>query len=354
MDQIFHREFDGNATVRNTLLRPIEFTTADLPPARQFEAFRASHETIVDICPPGYADRSFKVSQKIWSLGTLVLTSTMLPQKGDMVRWKHWRKAVLDHWYIVLPCSFVVDQALHRQPAARPTIHCLATPLEAEVEDDGALTLFVPRDLYPAAELDKLLDNPLGNGSGFLLADYLFVLNRRLPELAASELPNVVDATRCLIAACASPSRDRLAEAQAPIDLTLLERGRRLIRRRLAEADLSPDMICRELGVSRSRLYRLFEPLGGISAYVRRQRLLQVRHALLDIVDTRSIVRIAEQWGFADASAFSRAFKHEFGLSPKAARDAGRNGEGQAGRTEAPRVPAETGSLAELLRHLGA
>lgn len=77
------------------------------------------------------------------------------------------------------------------------------------------------------------------------------------------------------------------------------------------------------LGVSRSRLYRIFEPLGGVASYIRRQRLLRTRDALSDIADTRSISRIAEEWGFVDASAYSRTFEHEFGISPKEARDIG-------------------------------
>jgi AraC-like DNA-binding protein len=354
MNQIVHREFSNSLVAQDTFLRPIEFTTAGLPAQDQFEAFRAAHETIVDICPVDGASESFVASQKIWPLDKLVLTSTLLPQKGNPIRWRHWNRAVLDHWYIVLPCSFIVGRALHRQPAASPTIHSLARPLEAQADGDGVLTLFVPRDLFPGAELDALLDLPLERGSGSLLADYLLALNRRLPRLAQSELASVVEATRCLIAACASPSRDRLAAARAPIELTLLERGRRLIRRRLAEPELSPEMICKELGVSRSRLYRLFEPIGGISHYVRRQRLLQARHALLDPSDTRSIVRIAEQWGFVDASTFSRAFRHEFGFSPKAAREAGRTGNGYPNGREGLRPPPEMQSLAGLLRNLSA
>lgn len=353
MNHIVHREFDGDIIARNTILRPIDFTTAGLPARRQFEAFRAAHESIMDICPPDVAGLPFQASQRIWSLDKLVLTCTMLPGDGHGLRWRHWERAALDHWYVVLPCGFAGGRAVPAQPAARPRIHCLASPLESGIEEAGALTLFIPRDLFPSPTLDAVVDARLDRGSALLLADYLFVLNRRLPELALADLPGVVEATRCLVAACAAPSRERRAEAQAPIDLTLMERARRLVRRRLAEPDLSPDTLCRELGVSRSRLYRLFEPIGGISSYIRRQRLLQARHALMDVSDTRSIVRIAEQWGFTDASTFSRAFRHEFGLSPKAAREYGRDGIGYPSRGVDLYAVSGMHSLAELLRRLG-
>jgi AraC-like DNA-binding protein len=70
-------------------------------------------------------------------------------------------------------------------------------------------------------------------------------------------------------------------------------------------------------------LYRIFEPLGGVSTYIRQQRLLKTRDALADSSDRRSISRIAEEWGFVDPSAYSRAFRHEFGISPSEARQEG-------------------------------
>ena len=69
----------------------------------------------------------------------------------------------------------------------------------------------------------------------------------------------LAEATRSLVAVCLAPSRDRLAEAQAPVDATLLARARRLIDGRLGDRSLPCEMLCAELGVSRSRLYRLLE-----------------------------------------------------------------------------------------------
>lgn len=339
---------------RTSRVQPILFTTADLPPQEQFEAFCAAHEAIVDIGPSAAGRTSFAMSQRIWPLGRLVLTSTRLPRTGHPVRWSHWQKGVLDHWYVVLPCHFDEAGLVHQKPEARPCIHSLARPLTTEIADDGALTLFVPRDLLASSCLDQLLDMSLDNGLGALLADLMLALDRRLPLVEPCELDHLIEATRCFLDACARPSRDRLIEAQAPIDLALLERARRRIRLRLTEPGLSPEAICKDLGVSRSRLYRLFEPIGGISAYVRRQRLLGARHALLDPLDVRPIARIAEQWAFTDASVFSRAFRQEFGISPRQAREAGRIGLQGTSGFEVAGGGGSTPSLAELLRWLAA
>ncbi len=336
-------------------MHPILFTTAALPPHQQFGAFRAAYEAVVDIRPPADGETSFDVSQRIWPLGRLVLTSTHLPREGHRLRWTHLPEGVLDHWYVVLPCRFDEAGLAHQKPEARPRIHSLARPLSTEIEDDGVLTLFVPRNLLADSSLDNLLDVPLANGPGTLLADLMLALDRRLPLVEPDDVDHLIEATRCFLNAAARPSRDRPAEAQAPTDLALLERARRLIRLRLTEPDLTPETICKDLGVSRSRLYRLFEPIGGISAYVRRQRLLSARHALLDPMDVRPITRIAEQWGFPDASVFSRAFRHAFGLSPRQARETCRTGRRAAGGFEGTgRASSHRPSLAELLHRLAA
>jgi AraC-like DNA-binding protein len=126
-----------------------------------------------------------------------------------------------------------------------------------------------------------------------------------------------------------------------------------LIDSRLTDRNLSSKMLCAALGVSRSRLYRLFEPLGGIASYIRKQRLLRTRDALSDIADGRSISRIAEQWGFVDASAYSRTFRHEFGISPKEARDIGWASNGFVVARECVNRSDGAQTLYQLLRALG-
>ncbi len=103
-----------------------------------------------------------------------------------------------------------------------------------------------------------------------------------------------------------------------------------------------------------SRLYRLFEPFGGISSYIRRQRLLRTRDALSDSSDTRPIARIAEQWGFFDASAYSRTFRYEFGISPRDAREAGWDGCGYLVGQHRRRESDHVSNLEHLLRGLSA
>ena len=89
-----------------------------------------------------------------------------------------------------------------------------------------------------------------------------------------------------------------------------------------ADADLRAEDLGRLVGMSRSNLYRLFEDTGGVARYIQRERLLEARAVLSDLATTQSISAIAEDFCFADASSFSRAFKREFGYSPSEVRSA--------------------------------
>ena len=156
------------------------------------------------------------------------------------------------------------------------------------------------------------------------LSSYLLLLLRSLSAFNAVDVPKIVSATTSLVTACLSPSRDHFVEAQRPMDLVHLDRAAKIIAERLADRDLTPDQLCRQLGISRSSLYRLFEPVGGVSSYVRRQRLLKTREMLSDRSDRRTISSIAEEWSFTDPSAYSRMFRKEFGITPREAREKGR------------------------------
>jgi AraC-like DNA-binding protein len=89
-----------------------------------------------------------------------------------------------------------------------------------------------------------------------------------------------------------------------------------MIRARLASAMLTPDRLSQAAGVSRSTLYRLFEPLGGVAAVIQAERLAQARRLLEDPREHRPIQQIAQAVGFFDASVFSRAFRRAHHASP--------------------------------------
>lgn len=107
----------------------------------------------------------------------------------------------------------------------------------------------------------------------------------------------------------------------APMAEMLSYQVKRYIRKHLGAADLSPSQISQKFGVSRTRLYKLFEPVGGISNY---QRQLRLQRCLLDLQDPshahEHISEIAYRWGFNHPATFNLNFRHAFDTTPGEAR----------------------------------
>jgi AraC-like DNA-binding protein len=206
--------------------------------------------------------------------------------------------------------------------AGKLSLRCLAAPEECESEDDVILALFLPHNMICADSYKVEIRQEMKA----FLADYLLLLYQSIPRLQPQDVPHIAAATTSLLAACLSPSEDRLVEARGPIGAALLRRASTIIMERLADQQLTPDQLCRELGVSRSGLYRIFEPVGGISNFIRRKRLQKTRDMLANGLDQRAISSIAEEWGFTDPSTYSRMFRKEFGISPREAREEGWQG----------------------------
>jgi len=83
------------------------------------------------------------------------------------------------------------------------------------------------------------------------------------------------------------------------------------------QGSVGVEALCRHFHVSRSKVYRLFEPLGGVRQFINGARLERCYGELRGADPRRvKIADIASSWGFVDASAFSRRFRSRFGVSP--------------------------------------
>ncbi|QOF72420.1 helix-turn-helix transcriptional regulator [Aminobacter sp. SR38] len=150
-----------------------------------------------------------------------------------------------------------------------------------------------------------------------MLARHLGAHYDQAPGLAAKDAGAAAHGTAALVAAFAGASaqgRGMIEQASAG---TSLQAARRLIEANVPEPDLGPEFLCQRLGMSRAKLYRLFEPIGGVGAYIQQRRLTRAYHALTDPAQAHLYVGIiAARCGFGSASVFSRAFRQAFGLSP--------------------------------------
>lgn len=96
------------------------------------------------------------------------------------------------------------------------------------------------------------------------------------------------------------------------------------IDKSLHDFEFKPDRIYRKFGVSRSTLYRMFLPFGGVRKYIQTRR---TQRAVLDLTMTPyargAISKVSDRWGFSSESNFSRAVRQTFGVSPGSLAGAG-------------------------------
>ena len=93
-----------------------------------------------------------------------------------------------------------------------------------------------------------------------------------------------------------------------------------IIYEQATNPDLTPAAVAMQLNVSLRQLYRAFSGGESPAALIRRRRLERAAELLAARRPIANVESIAQECGFASAEYFSRAFRREFGLSPRAYR----------------------------------
>lgn len=200
----------------------------------------------------------------------------------------------------------------------------LGRTLETRAPASNVLSVVIPRDaLSPLAGAARLRPGTVlkaGSPLAVILGSHLRTVWRSLPDATMEEVA-AINATVIGTVAGAfrgeAPCRD---DPGARLELATLQAIRDYIHHHLGDQRLTPAFLCRRFGYSRSRLYRLFEPLGGVAGYIREQRLRRCFEELTRAHGPRPrIVDVALHWGFDSQSHFSRLFRKAFGLTPSEA-----------------------------------
>ncbi|WP_327386774.1 helix-turn-helix domain-containing protein [Streptomyces sp. NBC_01207] len=112
-------------------------------------------------------------------------------------------------------------------------------------------------------------------------------------------------------------AKGRFDDVEPRLAPALAQAAKDLADRRLADPELSPAMLARELNVSVRTLHRAFAAVGEqVTTYIRHRRLHEARLALASPSGRLSISELAAHWQFADGSHFTRAFKKYYGQTP--------------------------------------
>lgn len=261
-----------------------------------------------------------------WKLGTFALCRIVTPFSRFGRTTAQIRRDLRDDWLVCVATRGLHavrdDDALSMVPPFVPVVLSLGEPFEAEIRGAEWLCLIMPRDSCPelGPAIDRCRAAPLASAPGRLLGGFLQRIAAELPSMREAEIPRAVEATRALVATAVSAGATPGLVDDAGVRAARLARVRAIIRQHLRSPDLTPDWLCRLVGISRSQLYRLFEPVGGVVRDIQRERLRQTHRAIADPNDGRTIQEISEELGFPEPTTFSRAFRREFGYAPGALR----------------------------------
>jgi AraC-like DNA-binding protein len=311
-------------------LPSVRFSTADFLGGEGWDIWCEQIGEIFDVGLEAGQSSAARVDVELTQLDQLLFGAIRLsgPRQRGIRSARKARRDQLDHYVIELYThggnKGETPSGSFEAGAGTINVTDLARPLTVSSGDAHSFTLTVPRTLLDAylpanAKLHGLV---LADGPGGFLAEYLLLLRRRLPGLNTRDAAWLSRATVAMVAACLAPSVKPLEEAFAPVNAVLFGRVERLVDSMLGDPQLSAQHVCASLGVSRSRLYRLFEPYGGVAQYIQRRRLAKIRTALVDPQDRRRISDLAYTHGFVSAAHFSRCFRRHFGCSPSDVRGA--------------------------------
>jgi len=302
------------------------FSTAQLPDPDRWDAWRDSISVLFDVSPlAGAAALDAEHCVIGAHLGAVLFGETRFAAQSFE---RSQRKIIgngLDHYLVQFYAEGgYAGQAGDEDVVLRPGdigIIDLARTLRTENPCSHLYSLVIPRDgLESALGKARPLHGEIlrrETGAARLLKEHLRTLGECLPGMTASEAPMLAEAAVGMVAACFRPTAEARARAEAPLAAATLNSIKRHIEARLAAPDLSPASIAAAFRLSRTTLYRMFAPLGGVNVFIQERRLARAQSALaLPANKGRRINEIAFACGFASEAHFSRRFRDAYGVTP--------------------------------------
>ncbi|MCD2184664.1 helix-turn-helix domain-containing protein [Rhizobium sp. GN54] len=311
----------------DTRIREDRFTTLVKDKAEQFPCWRNLVASIAEVERGEHGKQGFDATVRAHDLGRLHIASLRV----DAMRYRRTpqliRRSRVDHWQLALrrSGSEFSSSSGHvlRSSAGSLELRSLTMPSIAHSTAGETICIWLKRDNFAAmaGSLDAASHRPIQGPMKNIMQEFILTLERYRSTLTHRDVPAAVGSLTALLGALVKPTQDGFEAAATPIAASQLAIARKYVDANLASPTLGVGDLCRALGVSRRKLYYLFEHCGGVSSFIRERRLAACHAVLEDIADVRLISTIAYDHGFADPAQFSRQFRAHFGYSPKDARE---------------------------------
>lgn len=311
------------------------FDTNGLSHKDRFKTWQQSIGVLFDVSlDKNQSDRPFDASLKTFNLDSLLVARCASRKQAFERSALKVSHDALDHYMIQIFVRGKVHYDNHgKQLIARPGdiwVNDLTTDYSSYISDYENLTLVVPRDLISANLLQPDHQGqrviPSHQPLARLFKQMMFGLYEMAPQMTLQEGAHAISPLLRMTEGLLNSHQNSLLNDcdETAINQAMLTGIKRFIDANLQNPQLSPDYIVQHMGVSRSGLYRLFEPIGGVAAFIRNLRLRKTVRELVDpMMRKKRIYEIAHAWGFTREGDFSRAFRRAYGLSPKEVRTLG-------------------------------
>ncbi|SAL52558.1 AraC family transcriptional regulator [Caballeronia sordidicola] len=309
----------------------LKFDSAEFAEKDAEEIWREGLDAMFEIQRPTNPPAPFRASQESWALGGMLLTSHIT--HGEAVYQRTKRKIAtsgVDHYLVhcLLDGRMVstFGRDTHEVSLGSVVVRDLAVENIGVTRDAPMLTLMIPRQaidrrtggLLQMHGLSWEATDPIGR----LVASHMRSLANVATSMDDEESSVAGEATLDFLAACVLRRAERREESGDPrLTPVIRAQARSYIEGNLADPGLGPARLREALKVSRTALYALFEPMGGVAEYIRARRLDEAMRRLESPAHSRDLIgAIACAAGFMSESTFNRAFKERFGCTPTDAR----------------------------------
>jgi AraC-like DNA-binding protein len=158
---------------------------------------------------------------------------------------------------------------------------------------------------------------PESDAGGQLLVSYIETLWANIERLTPTQASAAIDAMFALISGLVTVHAPEADNDTRPFRKVQLASACSFVHAHLGDFELSPERVREHLGISRSQLYEVFEPVGGVASFIQTRRLDHAFDAIIaDRTEPGTLAEIGYAHGFRSDTHFNRAFRARFGLPP--------------------------------------
>jgi AraC family transcriptional regulator, positive regulator of tynA and feaB len=200
-------------------------------------------------------------------------------------------------------------------PAGSYIVRRNGAPTMFDVEPGtSARVLILPDSALGSGLDDRWIVGAAGSAEMRLVRSYADLLRETVHDLGPGGVRAARDAMLELVRGAV---RREFDDAEPRLSAALVRAARQVIDDRLADPDLSPPVVARELRVSVRALHRAFATADDtVAACIRRRRIERARQDLTAPLSAWTVSDVAARWHFADSSHFIRAYRKHYGETP--------------------------------------